>query len=533
MEQRDLEPRAAVARAGERAGLGVAGRDRQLDRSPPPSSPTATAPRGVVSANWRSMRAVAPSTVDLRDAPHHERDDERRRRRVLDLDHDRCCPRPAAPYTRWIASPLGTRIEVSTTGASSTRCCRTATSLVGRRQRSSAPIHHSSVHPRRAAAPCPRDRRARARPPPSVPTPIMGSVIGTTYRIPSSSALAARPMNWARKSAGAERPSITGAHHLRDRQLDVVVPRQRHDAARGAARPRPPSACRRGSPRADDPARTRHPTRRFRLCSLVHVATRSPTPASPAKVSGSPPSATPSRVISASPRVMSAARRVVAEPEAGRGTHRDRDHVLHRAGDLAPHHVGVRVHAERRGHEQLLELRTDVGVARRHHRRRRLALGDLAHEVRSGEHRDRVGSTRGSTRLDDLAHPGERSLLDALGEAHDQRVGRDRRRRVGRARRGTRATAPPSRRRRRSDARLARDRPSRRSVASSAMPGRYRGFSWPRVDRRRPAPGSRPQSTTSAFALQRWANVVPHDPAPITASRVTNSLRSGRGIERA
>ena len=36
----------------------------------------------------------------------------------------------------------------------------------------------------------------------------------------------------------------------------------------------------------------------------MQVAMRSPTPARPAKVAGSPPSATPSRVVSASPRVM-------------------------------------------------------------------------------------------------------------------------------------------------------------------------------------------------------------------------------------
>ena len=49
------------------------------------------------------------------------------------------------------------------------------------------------------------------------------------------------------------------------------------------------------------------PTIRFRLSELVHVATRSPTPASPAMVMRSPPMATPRRPSSARPRVMRAA----------------------------------------------------------------------------------------------------------------------------------------------------------------------------------------------------------------------------------
>src|SRR5215203_5718319 len=55
------------------------------------------------------------------------------------------------------------------------------------------------------------------------------------------------------------------------------------------------------------PFPTATPTARLRLSEPVHVNTRSPIPARPAKVAGFAPSATPSRVISASPRVMSAA----------------------------------------------------------------------------------------------------------------------------------------------------------------------------------------------------------------------------------
>ena len=65
---------------------------------------------------------------------------------------------------------------------------------------------------------------------------------------------------------------------------------------------------------SERPRPSSKPTYRFRLFSLVHVATRSPIPARPAKVIGLPPSATPSRASSASPRVMSAARVLSPKP---------------------------------------------------------------------------------------------------------------------------------------------------------------------------------------------------------------------------
>jgi hypothetical protein len=46
------------------------------------------------------------------------------------------------------------------------------------------------------------------------------------------------------------------------------------------------------------------PKVRLRESGDMHVATRSPSPARPAKVAGSPPRATPRRVVSARPRVM-------------------------------------------------------------------------------------------------------------------------------------------------------------------------------------------------------------------------------------
>ena len=59
---------------------------------------------------------------------------------------------------------------------------------------------------------------------------------------------------------------------------------------------------------SDLPRASSSPTRRLRDSWLMHVAIRSPRPVSPEKVRGSAPIASPSRVISASPRVMTMAR---------------------------------------------------------------------------------------------------------------------------------------------------------------------------------------------------------------------------------
>ena len=51
----------------------------------------------------------------------------------------------------------------------------------------------------------------------------------------------------------------------------------------------------------------KYPALRFRLCTLVHVTIKSPTPVSPENVSGFPPMASPRRVSSAIPLVINAA----------------------------------------------------------------------------------------------------------------------------------------------------------------------------------------------------------------------------------
>jgi hypothetical protein len=111
-------------------------------------------------------------------------------------------------------------------------------------------------------------------------------------------------------------------------------------------------------------------------------------PASPANVSGSPPSATPSRA-----KLGQAARDqrclgVVAVAEAVGNARADREHVLQRAGHLAADDVGVGVDAQRRREEHLLQLVGNRRVGNRDDRRGRLTRGDLTREVRPGEHTD-------------------------------------------------------------------------------------------------------------------------------------------------
>src|SRR6266516_2652848 len=80
-----------------------------------------------------------------------------------------------------------------------------------------------------------------------------------------------------------------------------------------ATEARPARACDSAVPRASST-----PSERFRDSGPVAVRIRSPIPARPANVAGSAPSATPSRVISASPRVISAARVLCPRPSPSR-----------------------------------------------------------------------------------------------------------------------------------------------------------------------------------------------------------------------
>ena len=73
-------------------------------------------------------------------------------------------------YTRCTASPPGTRITVSTTGAASTRRWRTLTSRDGKCQRSSAPTHQSRDQPSNHGVTSPRGSTIASHGDPTFPT---------------------------------------------------------------------------------------------------------------------------------------------------------------------------------------------------------------------------------------------------------------------------------------------------------------------------------------------------------------------------
>ena len=137
-------------------------------------------------------------------------------------------------------------------------------------------------------------------------------------------------------------------------------------------------------------------------------------PARPEKVCCSPPMAHPSRVSSARPRVITAARvlspvpRPSAMPEAMAIT------FFERAGDLAPDHVVVRVHAEEVGREHLLQRVGDAVVLHGDHAGRRVPGQDLLGQVGAGE--QAVRATR-ELLGQHLGHAQPRALLEALREA--------------------------------------------------------------------------------------------------------------------
>ena len=158
-----LEP-AALHRHDPHVGLLVPAGGEQLCGCPwlargEPRRPAATR----TAATRPSTRTTAPSTSTAPIAPSPDSVSGRNARasatgtdgRVLDLDHDRrvvpCRRRPPpsevarTPNARCTTSPPGTRIEVSTIGASSSWRWRTAASVAGWCHRSSAPIHQSRL----------------------------------------------------------------------------------------------------------------------------------------------------------------------------------------------------------------------------------------------------------------------------------------------------------------------------------------------------------------------------------------------------
>ena len=80
---------------------------------------------------------------------------------------------------------------------------------------------------------------------------------------------------------------------------------------------------------------------------------------------------------------------VVPEAETVARAGRDREHVLHRAGDLHARDVVALVGAQRFGAKQRRDVRRDGGVGRRDRDGRRQSASDLVGEARPGNHADR------------------------------------------------------------------------------------------------------------------------------------------------
>ena len=138
-------------------------------------------------------------------------------------------------------------------------------------------------------------------------------------------------------------------------------------------------------------------------------------PASPAKVTCWPPIAHPSRVSSARPRVITAARvlspvpRPSAMPDAMAIT------FLSAPATSQPITSGFVYTRNAVAGEHVLQRLGDHRVVHGDHRRGGVAGEDLLGQVRAGEHAARVAGQLG---LEHLGHPQAGALLEALRQAH-------------------------------------------------------------------------------------------------------------------
>ena len=258
------------------------------------------------------------------------------------------------------------------------------------------------------------------------------------------------------------------------------------------------------------------PSAWLRDCAPPQVNTRSPRPERPAKVSARAPLAMPSRVISARPRVISAARAL--SPRRSPST---MPQAIARTFFTAPPISTPTGSSDRYGRKRRLPsaaMNTRAAPASRLAiviASRQLAC-ELGRKARPRERRHRVaqGTIRLPARtwssairsLIPLAHSSS-GTLDSRCE--ESAASASRRNCAGTT--TTTASAPPA----------ASARSAVVSIAgSSAMPGRYTGFS--RRSRIVSAiAGSRTQITTSLPARRAtMASAVPQAPAPMMASRV-------------
>ena len=158
---------------------------------------------------------------------------------------------------------------------------------------------------------------------------------GRVVRHRHCSDLSSRAMSSAIASRGGLPSNSTSQTCCGDRQLDAHAARASARAGqRACSRPPPRSGAPPGTARASAPRPARRRAARFRLRLPVVVSTRSPMPASPAKVSGSAPMRDAQPRDLGEPAGDQRGARVVAQPEPLEDAGRDGDHVLERAGQL-------------------------------------------------------------------------------------------------------------------------------------------------------------------------------------------------------
>ena len=236
-----------------------------------------------------------------------------------------------------------------------------------------------------------------------------------------------------------------------DRHVDVVAAARVRAPTGTTSRPRRPGRAWPPAPRrAISPRPSRSPKLRLRDSGELQVATRSPSPARPAKVSGSAPSyAQPGRL--GQPAGDDRGERVVAEAHPRADAAGERDDVLHRAAELAADDVGVRVRAEVGVQHNSAPRRP--GRSSTHATRWRWVAPWRSRGARFGPETTTIRSAGAGDLRDHLAHPLGGAELDALHQADQRGVARQ----AAPSRSGSRAaTATGSRTRR------GRRRPARR-----------------------------------------------------------------------
>ncbi len=239
------------------------------------------------------------------------------------------------------------------------------------------------------------------------------------------------------------------------------------------------------------PAPSARPRAKLRDCAELQVSDRSPRPERPASVSGRAPIATARRVISAKPRVISAARAEAPRPGAVDHAAGDGDDVLQRAAELGADHVVGQVEAQAAGGEAGLQRAAEARGRRRRASARSAGRAAIS-PAKPGPVRAASGRP-GACGGGDLGLQAQAAGVDALGAEDERRVGQrggvGGEEGLGRLGRQRRAARPRRRRGRRGR----RRRRARRAGGTPGSCGLARAASAAAC-----AAGSRPQSADRA-----------------------------------